>query len=97
MTAVKVHPEVDEALRGRRPVVALETAVATAGLPAKPLGHTPAGVAADWNPDRDCCLETLELMQRLVRAGGAVPATIGVIDGTFRIGMDKARTPRRRS
>ncbi len=86
---MKVHPEVDQALRRRLPVVALETAVATAGLPAKPLGRAPACAAPGWNPDGHCSLEALRLMQRLVRAGGAVPATIGVIDGTFRIGMDE--------
>ncbi len=86
---MKVHPEVDQALRRRLPVVALETAVATAGLPAKPLGRAPACDAPGWNPDGHCSLETLRLMQRLVRTGGAVPATIGVVDGTFRIGMDE--------
>ena len=89
MATVKVHPEVAEALRRRRPVVALETAVATAGLPASPLGRAPAGIAEGWNPGGACSLEILKLMQRLVRDGGAVPATIGVIDGTFRIGMDE--------
>ncbi len=86
---MKIHPEVDQALRRRLPVVALETAVATAGLPAMPLGRTPACAAPGWNPDGDCSVETLRLMQRMVRAGGAVPASIGVVDGTFRIGMDQ--------
>ena len=86
---MKIHPEVDHALRRRRPVVALETAVATAGLPAKPLGRAPACVAPGWKPGGGCALETLRLMQRIVRAGGAVPASIGVVNGTFRIGMDE--------
>jgi len=88
VSAIQVHPEVREALRRGRPVVALETAVATAGLPAAPLGRAPACDAPGWNPEAHCGLETLALMQRLVRAGGAVPATVGVLDGTLRIGMD---------
>ncbi len=88
MSAVQVHPEVNDALRHGRPVVALETAVATAGLPATPLGRVPACVAPGWRPDGHCGLETLALMQRLVRDGVAVPATVGVTDGTLRIGMD---------
>jgi len=85
---IQVHPEVREALHNRQPVVALETAVATAGLPAAPLGRAPACDAPGWNMDAHCGAEALALMQRRVRAGGAVPATVGVLDGTLRIGMD---------
>ncbi len=88
MAAILVHPEVHDALRRGRPVVALETAVATAGLPAAPLGRRPACDAPGWNPDAHCGLEALALMQRLVREGGAVPATVGILDGTLRVGMD---------
>ena len=88
MAAIQVHPEVNDALRRGRPVVALETAVATAGLPAAPLGRVPACDPPGWNPEVHCGIETLALMQRLVRDGGAVPATVGVLDGTLRIGMD---------
>jgi len=88
VAAILVHPEVHDALRRGRPVVALETAVATAGLPAAPLGRRPACDAPGWNPDAHCGLEALALMQRLVREGGAVPATVGILDGTLRVGMD---------
>jgi pseudouridine-5'-phosphate glycosidase len=91
---VQVHPEVDRALRERQPVVALETAVATAGLPATALGRAPACDAPGWDPDEPCGLEVVRLQQRLVRAEGAVPATIGVIDGVFRIGMDELQLAR---
>ncbi len=94
MAEVHVHPEVDRALRGRQPVVALETAVATVGLPATALGRSPACDAPGWDPDEPCSLEVLRLQQRLVRAEGAVPATIGVIDGVFRIGMDEMQLAR---
>ena len=88
MAVIQVHPEVHEALHRGRPVVALETAVATAGLPAAPLGRAPTFDAPGWNTEAHCGVETLALMQRLVRDGGAVPATVGVLDGTLRIGMD---------
>ena len=88
MAAIQVHPEVNDALGRGRPIVALETAVATAGLPAAPLGRAPACDAPGWNPEVHCGIEALALMQRLVRDGGAVPATVGVLNGTLRIGMD---------
>jgi len=94
LAEVLVHPEVDRALRERQPVVALETAVVTAGLPATALGRLPVCDAPGWNPDEPCGLEVVRLQQRLVRAGGAVPATIGVIDGVLRIGMDQTHLAR---
>jgi pseudouridine-5'-phosphate glycosidase len=64
--------EVAQALRRRRPVVALETTLITHGLP-----H-PQGLEA-----------ALEL-EAVVRAGGATPATIGVLGGTVRVGLARA-------
>ena len=92
--AVHVHQEVDRALRGRQPVVALETAVATAGLPATALGRMLACDAPGWDPDEPCGPEVVRLQQRLVRAAGAVPATIGVIEGVLRIGMNETHLTR---
>lgn len=91
MNTIALHPEVDEALRARRPVVALETALLTHGLPRAPLadhvqavGDLPEG----WNPDGPTNLETARAMQRAVRKGGAVPAVIGVLEGALHIGLD---------
>jgi pseudouridine-5'-phosphate glycosidase len=64
-----VAPEVAEAVRTGRPVVALETTVVTHGLP-----H-PAG------------LEVAAEMAQAVRAAGAVPALIGVLEGQVRLGL----------
>ena len=64
-----VVPEVAEAIRSGRPVVALETTVVTHGLP---------------HPDG---LEAAAGMTDAVRAAGAVPALIGVLDGQLRVGL----------
>jgi pseudouridine-5'-phosphate glycosidase len=66
----KLLPEVAQALTERRPVVALETAVVTHGLPFP---------------------ENLSLaikMEETIRQNGATPATIAVVDGIIRIGLD---------
>ena len=68
--------EVAQALRRRKPVVALETTLVTHGLP-----H-PQGLEA-----------ALEL-EAVVRAGGATPATVGILDGTVRVGLARAELER---
>jgi pseudouridylate synthase len=39
-------------------------------------------------------LETARALEEVVRAGGAVPATIGILDGTARVGLDAAELAR---
>ena len=68
--------EVAQALRRRKPVVALETTLVTHGLP-----H-PQGL--------DAALE----LEAVVRAGGAVPATVGILDGIVRVGLVRAELER---
>ena len=62
-------PEVSEALSRKLPVVALETAVVTHGLP---------------QPQNYLLAKDLE---HEVRSNGAVPATIGLLDGHVHIGL----------
>jgi pseudouridine-5'-phosphate glycosidase len=69
---VIVHPEVGDALRDRRGVVALESTLIAHGLPA---------------PDN---LRVAREAEAAVRAAGAVPATIAVVAGAVRIGLDDA-------
>jgi len=63
----------------------------THGLPRRPLAR---GASADpggekgWDPEGPLHLETARAMQRAVREGGAVPATIGVLGGALHIGLD---------
>lgn len=69
---IQVAPEVAEALRVGRAVVALESTIISHGLP------------------RPRNLEIAADIEAAVRAEGAVPATIGVVDGVVRIGLDEA-------
>ncbi len=96
---MRVHPEVRSALERNEPVVALETAVVTHGLPAAPL-PTPDCLTEDsplqdmlaaplkWDPSVPTNLQLAELMSQAVRNAGAVPASIGMLDGVLHVGMD---------
>jgi len=68
-TITILHPEVEDALRARSAVVALETTLISHGFP--------AGEGAAVGRESE----------RRVRAAGAVPATIGIVDGKLRIGL----------
>ena len=65
-------PEVQQARREGRPVVALESTLITHGLP------FPVNV------------ETAQALESEVRAGGATPATIAVLQGRIHIGLTEA-------
>ena len=70
---IDVHPEVEQALLENQPLVALETAIVTHGMP-YPIN-----------------LETTASVEQQVRSVGAIPATIGVIEGRVKIGLDSAQ------
>lgn len=72
MPAFTVSPEVADALREGRPVVALESTIISHGLP-RPRNHAAA-----------------EEFEALLRDRGVTPATIAVLDGVPRIGLDAA-------
>ena len=69
-TAVRIAPEVAEALAAGGPVVALESTLIAHGLP------------------RGRNLEVARELEDVVRREGAVPATIAVVQGAVRIGLD---------
>ena len=69
-SAVRLLPEVADALAEGRPVVALESTIIAHGMP------YPQNV------------ETARRVEGLIRAGGAVPATIAVVDGAIQVGLD---------
>src|SRR4051794_19779100 len=71
-----LSPEVSDALRSGRPVVALESTLLAHGLP------RPANRAA------------ADQVEAAVRAGGAVPATIAVLDGVPHVGLTPAQVDR---
>lgn len=66
-----IHPEVQEALAHNKPIVALETALVSHGLP---------------YPQS---LEVPLAMEQNVRSTGAVPATIGLIGGRVKVGLER--------
>lgn len=68
---IQVAPEVAEALRAGRAVVALESTIVSHGLP------------------RPGNLDVAVDIEAAVRKQGAVPATIAVVDGIVRIGLDE--------
>ncbi|MFC0531123.1 pseudouridine-5'-phosphate glycosidase [Phytohabitans kaempferiae] len=73
---IRVGPEVAEAQRAGRPVVALESTIVAHGLP---------------RPEN---LRVAREIEEAVRAAGAVPATIGMIDGELLVGLDDAQLTR---
>ena len=84
---IRIHDEVATALREGRPVVALETAVLTHGLPREPAPELVAVANALWQADAPANLALARAMERAVREAGAVPATMAVIDGSLRAGL----------
>jgi len=91
---VRVHPTVADAIAGAAPVVALETAVVTHGLPRESwtslqsklpmLGEAPAWI------DRTLPLNlaAMRAMTAAVREGGAMPAVTAVVDGRACVGLE---------
>lgn len=98
-SVVRVHEEVEGALREGRAVVALETAVLTHGLPRTPWkdpafeswlasNHAPLAGRGGWDASAPLHLEVVRAMSRAVRAGGAVPAVVGMLGGVLHVGLD---------
>lgn len=73
---IRISPAVQQAVRERRPVVALESTVLAHGLP------------------RPRNLEVGRALEDEVRAGGALPATVGVIEGVPVVGLSDAEVDR---
>ncbi len=87
MSDIQVHGEVEDALRDGTPVVALEAAVITAGLPTDPLHRPLPFDSPQWSTDEPTNRQLAHRLPRIVRGAGAVPATVGIIDGVLRIGL----------
>jgi pseudouridylate synthase / pseudouridine kinase len=69
---IDVHPEIQEALNSKKPVVALETTLVSHGF--------------SYPTNLELALE----LEAIVRSSGAIPATIGILGGRIKIGMDEA-------
>ncbi len=64
-----ISPEIEEAVRAGRPVVALESTILSHGMP--------------YPENRRFALE----VEEIIRARGAVPATMAIIDGRLKAGL----------
>ena len=96
---VRIAPEVRDALASGRPVVAMETAAVTHGLPREPLSalpayltdsETPAEIRACFGPKVPAHRALGHALAAAVRAEGAIPATVGVLRGQIVIGLTSA-------
>jgi pseudouridine-5'-phosphate glycosidase len=93
---IRMHPEVADALASGRPVVALETAAVTHGLPRAELARFPRFFDAVHASVRDAFggrpanAALGRALAAAVRAEGAVPATVGMIEGKLVIGLTDA-------
>ncbi len=83
---IRIHKEVAAALAKGAPVVALETAVLTHGLPRHAV-PTLRDISNVWNEILPAHVALAMAMEQTVRDGGATPATCAVIDGEFVIGL----------
>ncbi len=92
--SVVVLPQVLDALRRGEPVVALESAVITTGLPRQPFAPPRDAVIEGWDAGTPANLALARLLIDVVRAGGAVPAMIAVLDGTLHIGLTNQQIER---
>ena len=89
---LELSPEVADARGAGRPVVALETAVLTHGLPRTPMA-APGGIAG-WDASIPANLALSLLLESTVRAAGAVPATVAMVDGRLHVGLADAALSR---
>ncbi|KAH7925213.1 hypothetical protein BV22DRAFT_1195370 [Leucogyrophana mollusca] len=67
---IDVHPEVEDALANKKPVVALESTIITHGMP------------------YPTSLEMARSVEDIVRSTGSIPATIALIGGRVKIGLE---------
>jgi pseudouridine-5'-phosphate glycosidase len=96
---VRVAAEVREAITLGQGVVALETAVLTHGLPRTPMTAPPCvrelvGGDHRWDDAAPANLELARAMAAVVRNHGAMPATVGMLDGELIIGLTDAELVR---
>jgi pseudouridine-5'-phosphate glycosidase len=85
--SVLVADSIQEALLAGEPIVALETAVLTAGLPKTPWNTTFGDCPTYIDREKPINIALAQSMSHAIQANGAIPAWIAVIDGTLRIGL----------
>jgi pseudouridine-5'-phosphate glycosidase len=85
--SVLLSDAVGKALQSGGPVVALETAVLTKGLPHCSWGEEFGSRPSSIDADAPINLAAAKAMTHAVQTAGGIPAWIAVIDGTLRIGL----------
>ncbi|MGY8753364.1 MAG: pseudouridine-5'-phosphate glycosidase [Phycisphaerales bacterium] len=86
MTVV-VSKDIEKALASGAPVVALETAVLTAGLPRTCWNDSFGPLPATIDGTQPINIALADAMTNAVESNGAIPAWISVVDGVLRIGL----------
>ncbi len=84
---VYLSDDIRKALEGGKPVVALETAVLTAGLPKTPWNDSFGERPIIIDGELPINVALAQAMTFAVQSNGAVPAWIAVVDGSLRIGL----------
>ena len=86
---MSIHLAVDiqKAIVSGHPIVALETAVLTSGLPRSRWNNSFGQRPATIDDDLQINIAAAKLMTGAVQENGAIPAWIGVLRGTLRIGL----------
>lgn len=83
-----IHPEVADALARGAPVVALESTVITHGMHERIFNNLICLMALPGlsYPDN---LKTAISCEENIRANGAIPATIGLLEGRMHVGLER--------
>lgn len=87
---LRVQDEVQDAIASGKPVVALETTIYTHGMYVQRLLTLLTFTGYPW-PEN---LSLSSRLESLVRSNGAVPATVGILDGVGHVGMDSEQISR---
>ncbi len=87
--SVLLSDEVRQALQSGGPVVALETAVLTKGLPRSTWGDEFGTRPSIVDSDTPINLAAAKAMALAVRTAGGIPAWIAVMNGSLRIGLSE--------
>jgi pseudouridine-5'-phosphate glycosidase len=88
MNPIELSPDVRQAMRQGRPVVALESAVLTTGLPREAMAVDAAWADDAWDPAGPVNLETMRLLVRTLATQNVTPAIVAIVDGRVRVGLD---------
>ena len=94
MAEIILHPEVEDALASASPIVVLESAVLTAGMPDSPWRDgweldTLEAAIPGWDTSVSLAMELGRRMEAAVRDHGAVPCTTAILDGNLHLGLEQ--------